>query len=148
MEIITTILYDGHRHSLNAFVKKYVRIMIIPMVRPKIVHDAMNNRNMVDGISVLLTYMWIPGPLRADQTIGQRTYIKLSGGIKAIVHLFTNTNGDRLCMIDITKPDTPRALLIAFVGDKESFNKYMTEMGISELELYNRIRHLDEDDEE
>ena len=147
MEIITTIVYDGHRHSLNAFVKKYVKTMIIPMVRPNIVNDAMNNRNMIDGISVLLTYKWIPGPLKAGQTIGQRTYIKLSGGIKAIVHLFVNADGNRLCMIDISEPEAPRALVIAYVGVKESINKYMSEMGITELELYNRVRHLEEDDE-
>lgn len=144
MEIITTVVYDGHRHSLNAFVNEHIKRMIIPMVPRKIVHDAMNNRNMVDGISVLLTYKWIPGPLKTGDTTGQRTYLKLSK-IETIVHLVVNSEDDRLCLVDITEPGMPRALLVAYVGEKAAFERYMRQLNITELELYNRLRHLKED---
>jgi hypothetical protein len=145
MEIITTVVYDGHRHSLNAFVKKHIKIMIIPMMPAKVVHDAMNNRNMIDTISVILQYNWIPGRLKEGATTGQRTYLKLAGGLQAVVHLIINSAGDRLCMIDIIEPEAPRALIVAYVGNRAAFDTYMREMNITELELYSRLKHLEED---
>ena len=146
MEIITNIHYDGHRHSLNAFAKKHVKIMLIPMVHHKTVHHAFNNRNMVDALSVILQYKWIPGRLKPGCTTGQSTYLKLAGGINVVVYLITNAEGDKLCMVDVNEANSERALIISYVGEKATFEHFMTQLNVSDFEIYNRILHLEEDE--
>lgn len=148
MEIITNLQYDGYRHSLKAFVKKHVKIMLIPLMHHKTVHHAFNNRNMIDAISVIMQYKWIPGRLAKGATTGQSTYLKLSGGIDVVVHLVINEAGDKLCIIDVNEPNAERAAIVSFVGDSKVFKHYITQLSFSEFEVYSRIRHLVEDDEE
>lgn len=147
MEIITNIAYDGHRHALNAFTNKHKKIMLIPMMHHKKVEDAFNNRNLVDAIEVILNYKWITGRLATNATTGQSTYLKLAGGIKAIVYLIANEAGDRLCLVDVDQPGAAKALIVAFVGDKNIFKHYMTQLNITDLEVYSRLLHLDEEED-
>lgn len=147
MEIIANIHYDGHRHSLNAFAKKHVKIMLVPLMHHKTVHHAFNNRNMIDAISVIMQYKWIPGRLAKGATTGQSTYLKLAGGIKVVVYLVINEAGDKLCMIDVVEANMARALIVSFVGNKSIFKHYMTQLNFSDFEIYSRIRHLVDDEE-
>lgn len=148
MEIITNITYSEHRHGLKAFSRKYVNpILMIPVIHHKTVRHAMHNRDMIQALEVIMQYNWIPGSLRAGGTSGQSTYIKLAGDIVVNVYVIINDKGDRLCIMDVIQRKTVHNMIIAYVGDPVVFNHYMVELGVSELERYNDIRHLVEDDE-
>lgn len=148
MEIITNVTYNEHRHSLKAFRVKYEKMSIMPIINHKTVRDAMNNRDMIKSLEVIMSYDWISGnSMRPNTTIGQNSYIKLAGDIVVNVHVIINDKGDRLCIMDAIQRKTIHNMIIAFVGDTSVFNHYMTELGVSEFERYSDIRHLVEDDE-
>lgn len=147
MEIITNVTYNEHRHSLKAFSRRYEKMSIIPIINHKTVRDAMHNRDMIVALEVIMSYDWISGNMRPNTTIGQNSYIKLAGDIVVNAHVIINDKGDRLCIMDVIQRKTVHNMIIAYVGDTNTFNHYMTELGISELERYSDIRHLVEGDE-
>lgn len=145
MEIITNVTYNEHRHSLKAFCLKYEKMSIMPIVHHKTVRDAMHNRDMIEALEVIMSYNWVTGNMRPNTTIGQNSYIKLAGDIVVNVHVIVNDKGDKLCIMDAIQRKTIHNMIIAYVGDTQVFNHYMTELNISELERYSDIRHLEED---
>lgn len=146
MEIISNVQYNSKNHSVRAFVDKYVGLRAMPIIHFKVIRDAMNNRDMVGSIEVILNYKWITGDLKTGTHTGQGAYMKLAGNIDVNVYIIASAEGDRLCIMDAAVKNSIRRLSIGYVGSNETLDLYMANLGVSKFELYSGIVHLEENE--
>lgn len=148
MEIITNLRYNEKQHTLHPFLRDHFKTPIFPMVSHKAVGKIMNGRNMIQSMEALMKLDWRTMRQSRPTSTGQRTNIVLGDNTNVSVCLLQSAAKDKMVMMVTGDDKEIQFMVIAYTGCEDTFNQYLEELGVSELECYANLIHLEEVSEE
>lgn len=148
MEIITSIYYDGVRHSTIDFVKKYFAPMGSTMMKTTTVDSIITRRSIPESMRLLLSTKWHYTRMVGNMVAGQMHVIELVDDAFLHVYLLENVAKDKLVLYFSGQHGKVLTIDFGFIGNPATFKKYLDVMTVSHFEAYNHISHLIEDEDE
>ena len=145
MEIIVSLNHDPKRHTVEEFIAKYFEKMSTTLMTHTAVHNMISGRSIADSIESIITTDWKYTRMVGSMVATQVHLIELVDEAWAHVYLLENAKRDKLVMYVSGQRLVALTVDLGFVGDKAIFDKYLTELSVSEIEAYTQILHLIED---
>ena len=145
MEIIVSLNYDPNRHSTVDFVAKYFKKMSTTLLQHSVVDSMISDRSILHSIESIISADWKYTKMVGSMVAAQVHHIDLIDEAWVHVYLLVNANRDKLVMYVSGQRLEALTVDLGYIGDKATFDKYLTELTVSEIEAYTQILHLIED---
>lgn len=146
MEIILSLDYDARRHSTIDFIDKYFKKMATQMMSFATVSSMISGKSIADSIEAIITTKWKYTKMVGSMVASQVHHIELVDDAWVHVYLLENAKRDKLIVYMSGQHNNVLTVDLGFVGDKATFDRYLTELTVSEIEAYSQVIHLVEGD--
>ena len=145
MEIITNLEYNKERHRLEPFIINHFKPAIFPMISHKVVGNIMDGRNMIQAMEQLMVLDWRTMLQIGTPSTSQKTIVTLADDRMVCIYLLQTHAKDKMVMMVVGNKKDIEHIVIAYVGNQAMFDDYLKELNVSQIECYNNLIHLEEE---